>query len=103
MTKEEWTRMPFAAQKAIFDRLGSIAEIEAMDEPERSMYDESLRVYRDNLAVARGEWERGRQEGRQEGRVESAMEIAKNMKMLGLDIPTICKATRLTREQIEKL
>ena len=108
---ETLTRMPFAAQKAIFDRLGSIAEIEAMDEPERSMYDESLRIYRDSLAVARGEWERGRQEGRQqgrqegrqEGRVESALEIAKNMKLLGLDIPTICKATRLTQEQIEKL
>lgn len=108
---ETLTRMPFAAQKAIFDRLGSIAEIEAMDEPERSMYDESLRIYRDSLAVARGEWERGRQEGRlegrqegrQQGRVESALEIAKNMKLLGLDIPTICKATRLTQEQIEKL
>ena len=96
---ETLTRMPFAAQKAIFDRLGSIAEIEAMDEPERSMYDESLRVYRDNLAVAKGEWERGRQEGRE----ESAVEIARNMKLLGLDIQTICKATRLTPEQVEKL
>ena len=49
------TRMSLAAQKAIFDELGSLAEIEAMPEPDRSQYEESLRVYRDNLAVMRCE------------------------------------------------
>lgn len=91
--------MPFAAQKAIFDRLGSIAEIEAMDEPERNMYDESLRVFRDNIVVAKGE----REAGREEGREEATITIAKKMKQSGLDIYTISEITHLTPEEIEKL
>ena len=124
---ETLSRMPFAAQKEIFSRLGSLAEIEAMPEPERSQYEESLRVYRDNLTVMRCERQAGLKEGREEGRAEGreegraegraegleiglekgrevmAMEVARNLKSLNLDIATICQATGLTPAEVEKL
>jgi len=89
------TRMSLAAQKAIFDELGSLAEIEAMPEPDRSQYEESLRVYRDNLAVMRCE--------RKEGFKEGKLEIAKKLKRFGVDTETICKLTGLAPAEVEKL
>ncbi len=97
------SRMPFAAQKAIFDELGSLAEIEAMPEPDRSQYEESLRVYRDNLAVMRCERNAGREEGLAEGERKKQIDIAKNMKIFGMDSVTICQLTGLTPEEVANL
>ena len=98
---QTFDRMPFAAQKAVFDRLGSIAEIAAMPEKERHAYEESLRIYRDNLAIAKHEYRtglaegeaRGEARGLAKGRKETEAEIfAENvmrMRSLGYDDRTI--------------
>ena len=59
--------MPFAAQKAIFDRLGNLAMIEALPEKDRNDYEESLRVYRDSITVYEDAREIGFEEGIQKG------------------------------------
>ena len=64
---ETLSRMPFAAQKAIFDRLGNLAMIEAMPEKDRNDYEESLRVYRDSITVYEDAVEVGMERGFKKG------------------------------------
>ena len=52
-------RMPWAAQNAVFKRLSEIAEVASLDKEERRMYDESLRAYRDTIAVMEGQYMEG--------------------------------------------
>ena len=47
--------------------------------------------------------EKGREEGREEGRKEEKIEIARNMKLNGLDTNTIAKITNLSEDEIDKL
>ena len=44
-------RMPWAAQYAAFQRLAEICETAKLTEKERERYEESIKVYRDNLAI----------------------------------------------------
>lgn len=88
-------RMPWAAQYAAFQRLSQICETAALTPQERSQYEESIKVYRDNLAIA----ERAEEEG-----VEKGIEkVAKSMKDEGLPMEFIAKHTGLTNEQIAAL
>ena len=128
---ETLSRMPFAAQKAIFDRLGNLAMIEALPEKDRNDYEESLRVYRDSITVYEDAREIGFEEGREKGRKEGiqqgmekgrregiqqgmekgmekgsknkALEVATNMKKFGMDNASICQLTGLTPEEVAKL
>lgn len=47
--------------------------------------------------------EKGREEGREEGRKEEKIEIARNMKLSGIDTNTIAKITNLSEDEIDKL
>ena len=47
--------------------------------------------------------EEGRKEGIEEGRKEEKIEIARNMKLSGLDTNTIAKVTNLSEDEIDKL
>ena len=112
-------RMPWLAQESVFKRLSEIAEVASLDKEERRKYDESLRIYRDTLAVMEGQYlegedkgraegfaegeTKGRREGRAEGEKEKALAIACNLKKLGLSLGDIVKATGLTQEEINSL
>lgn len=75
-------RLPFRAQKSVFNKLEKLVDIAAMSKEEREKYDESIRVYRDNMAVANGQrelgfeegekkgYDKGKKEGKEEGRLE---------------------------------
>ena len=94
-----------------------------MSKEERMRYDESIKVYRDQLAVmefernkglaegraeglAKGKAE-GRAEGLAEGRAEGLAEgkenVACNLKRMGMDVETIAKVTGLDPEIIKRL
>ena len=104
-------RMPFLAQDAVFKRLSEIAEVASLSKEERRQYDESLRHYRDTIAVMHGQYlegeakgrAEGRTEGRTEGRAEGIMEVARKMKAKGHSEKEIEELTGLTREEIYKL
>ena len=108
---ETLQRMPFRAQKAVFEKLEKIVALASLSRDERAKYDESLKILRDRLseiAYAKEEGraegkEEGRAEGKEEGRAEEKAEMARNLKAMGVPIETIAKASGLSIEEIEQL
>lgn len=108
---ETLNRLPFKARKAVFEKLEKIVDIAALSKEEREKYDESIKVYRDNLATMTYATEKGLADGRAEGlaeglaegRAETMTNVARNLKAMGLDTASICKATNLTAEAVEQL
>ena len=100
---ETLQRLPFKARNAVFQKLEQIVDIAALSKEDRVKYDESIKVYRDRLAVTAYAEEKGRAEGRAEGEREKQMEIARNLKQMGLPTETIAQATGLTADAIEAL
>ncbi|HJC93441.1 MAG TPA: hypothetical protein H9752_04375, partial [Candidatus Phocaeicola excrementigallinarum] len=92
---------------AVFKKLEEIVDIASMSKEERMKYDESIKVYRDQLAVMEFERNKGLVEGRAEGRAEGLAEgkesVARNLKRMGMDVETIVKATGLDPDVIEGL
>ena len=64
---ETLSRLPWAAQSAVFKKLESIADVGAMSRAERLKYDEALKKYRDTISVLEGARMEGREEGYKEG------------------------------------
>ena len=108
-------RMPWAAQNAVFKRLGELAEVAHLGTVERDRYESALKHYRDTLDVfetakedgyAEGRTEgleAGRAEGRTEGKKAQALETARKMKLRGYSIDIISDITGLTPDEIEKI
>lgn len=88
-------RMPFLAQDAVFKRLSEIAEVASLTKEERQRYDESLRHYRDTIAVMHGQYLEGQEKGR--------ADVAKTMKESGVSLTDIVKFTGLDEEQVSQL
>ena len=78
-------------------------------------YDESIKVYRDKLAIMAFERQKGQAEGRaeglkegraeglKEGHTKGKLEVARNLKQMGMATEAIARATGLTAEAIEAL
>ena len=96
---ETLSRLPWAAQSAVFKKLESIADVGAMSRDERLKYDESLRKYRDTISVFEGV----RLEGRLEGQRNEKMENARKMKSYGLALDMIADITGLSVEEVRNL
>ena len=106
---------PKALRDKVFDRLFKEAEIATFTPEELREYEDSLKAYRDiknSIDTARREGEaKGRVEGRLEGRLEGRVEgekrkaiaIARNLKLMGMSISDISKATGLQEEEIKAL
>ena len=100
---ETLTRMPWAAQNAVFQRLAEVAEVSKLSKKERLEYDQALKRYRDTLNAMTGAEQKGRAEGRAEGEREKAMETARSMKADNMPIELISKYTGLTPNEIDAL
>ena len=116
---ETLKRMPFKAQKSVFDELEKIVDISALSKEERLKYDESIKIYRDNLAIASGQRKLGHKEGFEEGfgeGIEKGIEIgekrgkaeerlnnARKMKEAGIACTLISQITGLSAEEINAL
>lgn len=100
---ETLQRLPFKARKAVFQKLEDIVDIASLSKEDRMKYDESIKVYRDNLVTRAAAIEEGKREGREEGRREANIATARNMKADGLPIDLIVKYSGLTAEEIEAL
>ena len=94
-----------------FMKVEDIVDIASMSKEDRIRYDESIKVYRDRLAIMEFERMKGKAEGmaegmaqgKAEGMAEGKEEIARNIKQLGRDVQTIVQATGLDQEVIDKL
>ena len=90
-------------------------DIASLSKEERMKYDESIKVYRDNLATisfAKNQGkeeglkegiEKGLKEGRKEGRKEGILSVARNLRSGGMSVEAIAAATGLSIEEIEQL
>ena len=87
-------------KKEIFKSLEESARIGALSEKERMPYEHSLKVYRDNYAIAQTERQQGRAEWRAEWRAEEKFETVRNMRRPGLDNDVISKVTGLSIDEI---
>ena len=92
---ETLNRLPFKAQKSVFKKLEQIVDIASMSKADRIKYDESIKKYRDTLAVMSGQW--------LEGKAEGLQEVAKNMKAMKMSDKQIAAATGLSEETIKSL
>src|SRR5574344_1397702 len=100
---ETLKRMPFKAKSSLFKKLEEMVDIASLSKEERMKYDESIKRYRDTMAVMEGNMEEGIAKGRAEGRAEGKAEVARNLKSIGIPIDQITLATGLSKEEIEKL
>ena len=101
------SRLPWAAQSAVFQKLESIADVGSMSRSERLKYDEALKKYRDTLSVFEGARMEGREEGIREGIREGIkkgkIENARKMKAYGLALDMISDITGLTIDEVRDL
>ena len=101
------SRLPWAAQSAVFKKLESIADVGSMSRSERLKYDEALKKYRDTLSVFEGARMEGREEGIREGIREGIkkgkIENARKMKAYGLALDMISDITGLTIDEVRDL
>ena len=100
---ETLTRMPWAAQNAVFQRLAEVAEVSKLSKEDRLKYDHALKRYRDTLNAMTGAEMKGIEKGRKEGMEKGKMEVARKLKAKGFDLADIMDATGLTEAQIGAL
>lgn len=104
-------RMPFNAQRAVWDKLLDIADTSALNAEELKVYEEELKIYRDyhnTMNTARKEGLReglkeGMEKGKEAGMKAERIEIAKNLKALGLSSSIIQQSTGLSELEIQSL
>jgi len=112
-------RLPFKAQKQIFQKLEDLCSYSALTKEERRAYDVSLKNYIDqqvvketaredgyNEGLQRGEAigiKKGRAEGETIGIKKGIINTARNMLAKGMDANIIMELTGLTEEEINKL
>ena len=112
---EALTRMPWTAQKKIFEKLEEYADSHRLSKKEWEAYENSLWIARDNLACmaaaeseARAEgmakgMEKGRAEGRAEGSNEANINAAQRMLADGMPKELVMKYTGLSLDQISNI
>lgn len=83
----------------VFRRLGKVAKVAALNDEDRTAYNESLKVYRDAYAIAQTE----RTEGFTEGMEKGIKNVAINMIKMGVPDEMIQQATGLSIAQITEL
>ena len=100
---ETLQRLPFKARKAVFEKLEQIVDIAAMSKEDRMKYDESIKVYRDQLVMMEFERQQGKAEGLAEGKAEERLKNARGMKAAGISPDLIAQITGLSLETIREL
>lgn len=95
---ESFNKIPDILKEEIFEEAFKVAEIAKFTLEELMEYEESLRIYRDNINVI----ETAKEEGREEGELKKAIEIATNLLDV-LDNSTIAIKTGLSVEEVERL
>ena len=111
--------IPSIMKEKVFKKAFKKAELAAMPEKERAVYEHNLHDYwtylatietAENKGLAKGRAEglakgltKGRAEGKAEGKAERDIEIARTMKEDGVDPSVIAKYTGLPLSDIERL
>ena len=108
-------RLPFTAQKKIFDHLAKLADVRCLSSEEQEKYDESIKAVDDYYSGLYGSYvegeekgiakgiAKGRAEGRAEGELSKGLAVARNLLSMGMSWSQIMQATGLTEEELKPL
>ena len=100
-------RLPFTAQKKIFNHLAKLADVRCLSSEEQEKYDESIKAVDDYYSGLYGSYvegeEKGIAKGRAEGELSKSLTIARNLLAMGMTLPQIMKVTGLNEEQLKQL
>ena len=104
-------RLPFTAQKKIFNHLAKLADVRCLSSEEQEKYDESIKAADDYYSGLYGSYvegeekgiAKGRAEGRAEGELSKGLTIARNLLAMGMSWSQIMQATGLTEEELKPL
>ena len=92
-------RLPFTAQKKIFNHLAKLADVRCLSSEEQEKYDESIKAVDDYYSGLYGSYVEGEEKGMAEGKAE----VARNLLVMGMSLPQIMQATGLTEGQLKQL
>ena len=98
---ESFDKIPDILKEDIFEEAFKVAEIANFTPEEISEYEESLKIYRDNINVIETAKEEGSEEGREEG-VDYTIQIIKYLKE-NKNIDEIVKLTNVKFEKVKEL
>ena len=100
-------RLPFTAQKKIFDHLAKLADVRCLSSEEQEKYDESIKAVDDYYSGLYGSYvegeEKGIAKGMAKGMAKGKAEVARNMMTMCMSLPQIMQATGLTEEELKQL
>ena len=120
-------RLPFTAQKKIFDHLAKLADVRCLSSEEQEKYDESIKAVDDYYSglygsyvegeekgiakgraegIAKGRAEgmaKGRAEGMAKGMAKEKLDTANRLLSMGLSEAQVSTATELPLEEIQKM
>ncbi len=86
---------PFKEKEDAFRRLLDVANLNAMTDHDRAVYEENLKIYRD--------WHATTEYAVEKAKAEEQRRIAADLKEKGVNIETIAQCTRLSVKEIEEL
>ena len=96
-------RLPFTAQKKIFDHLAKLADVRCLSSEEQEKYDESIKAVDDYYSSLYGSYIEGEEKGIAKGELSKSLAIARNLLAMGMSWSQIMQATGLTEEQLKQL
>ena len=100
-------RLPFTAQKKIFDHLAKLADVRCLSSEEQEKYDESIKAVDDYYSGLYGSYvegeEKGIAKGRAEGELSKGLAVARNLLSMGMSWSQIMQITGLTEEELKPL
>ena len=97
-------RLPFTAQKKIFDHLAKLADVRCLSSEEQEKYDESIKAVDDYYSGLYGSYidgeEKGIAKGKAEGMAKEKIDTAYRLLAMGLSDAQVSTATELPLEEI---
>ncbi len=103
---ETFERMPFMAQKSVFERLAKVCEVAKMNMDQKRDYDASLMAYLDAKAQLYY-YENGArlaaEEAMEKGIEETTRKFVLACGAKGLSLPDIASLTNLTEDEVENI
>ena len=96
-------RLPFTAQKKIFNHLAKLADVRCLSSEEQEKYDESIKAVDDYYSGLYGSYVEGEENGIAKGELSKGLEIARNLLAIGMSWSQIKQITGLTEEELKPL
>ena len=96
-------RLPFTAQKKIFDHLAKLADVRCLSSEEQEKYDESIKAVDDYYSGLYGSYVEGEEKGMAKGMAKEKLDTAYRLLSMGMSWSQIMQATGLTEEELKPL